>query len=50
MLTDHGLPAHLVREVLLSWPALAGAIAMVSGCAALWGVGRQPVLLTLRGE
>lgn len=50
LLTDHGLPAHLVREALLSWPALTGAIAMVSGCAALWGVGRQPVLLTLRGE
>lgn len=50
MLTGQGLPAHLIWQTLLIWPALTGAIALVSGQVALWGVRREPVLLTLRGQ
>ena len=39
MLTGQGLPAHLIWQTLLIWPALTGAIALVSGQVALWGSG-----------
>lgn len=50
ILTGQGLPAHLIWQTLLIWPALTGAISLLSSQLALWGIRREPVLLTLRGQ